>query len=574
MNWEQIKTILWLRWRLICNQSRRSHGLGLAVSILIGVGAVFFSLGSFIGGFFGGMLGLGGASPTAIWLTWLIFTFAFLFFWVIGLVTELQRSETIDLQKLMHLPVALGQLFFINFLVSHFTLSIIVAVPAMLGLGLGLAIGRGFEMLLLIPLAASMIFMISAWTYCFRGWIAQLMTNPRRRRTVIMCLTLAVVLLGQGPNLYFNVFGRYHRHSDQMSPGAQTQLMDRLLVAEEYIPPLWLPCGARPLAMGNPVPALLGTLGCLAIGALGLRRAYRSTIRFYHGEIGGKAAAKIKIPGGKAMAAPGTNQNAGLLELRLPYVPEQAAALALATFRSMLRAPEVKMALAAVFILPVIAAATFVFRGPAHIPEGLKAFAATGAAVLPTLMLIQFLANQFGYDRDGFRALMLSPADRRFILLGKNLACLPVGIFPGFLLLGLICIPLRLSPLTVIATLFQLLTLFLTVSTVGNLISILAPQHIVPGSLRPTRPKLQIVLLMLALQMILMAAMTPIFLPALSELVWRSNSLPDLVPVNLILSVALCAVMVLVYWQTLNPLSRLLQKRETKILESVTAEVE
>ena len=572
MNWTQIKTILWLRWRLICNQSRRSHGLGLAVSILIGVCAVFFSLGSFIGGFFGGMLGLGSASPTAIWLTWLIFTFAFLFFWVIGLVTELQRSESIDLQKLMHLPVALGQLFFINFLVSHFTLSIIVAVPAMLGLGLGLAFGRSFEMLLLIPLAASMIFMISAWTYCFRGWLAQLMTNPRRRRTIIMCLTFSIILLGQGPNLYFNVFSRYHRHSGQMTSGAQAQLMDRLLVAQEYIPPLWLPCGARTLAVGNPAPALLGTLGCLAIGALGLRRAYRSTIRFYHGEIGGKAAAKIKIPGDKAMA--GANQNAGLLELQLPYVPEQAAALALATFRSMLRAPEVKMALAAVFILPVIIAATLIFHGPARIPEGLKAFAATGAAVLPTLMLIQFLANQFGYDRDGFRALMLSPADRRFILLGKNLACLPIGIFPSFLLLGLICFPLRLSPLTVIATLFQLLTLFLTVSTVGNLISILAPQHIVPGSLRPTRPKLQIVLLMLFLQMVLMTTMTPIFLPAFLEWLWRSNGLPDLVPVNLILSAALCAAMVLVYWQTLNPLSRLLQKRETKILESVTAEVE
>jgi ABC-2 type transport system permease protein len=571
MNWEQIKTILWLRWRLICNQSRRSRGLGLAASILIGVGAVIFSLGAFIGGFFGGMLGLGGASPTAIWLTWLIFTIAFLFFWMIGLVTELQRSETIDLQRLMHLPVALGQLFFINFLVSHFTLSIVIAVPAMLGLGLGLAFGRGFEMLLLIPLAGSMIFMISAWTYCFRGWLAHLMTNPRRRRTVIMCLTFSLILLGQGPNLYFNIFHRFNHHSVEIAPGLT---MDRVLVAEEYIPLLWLPCGARPLAMGNPVPALLGTLSCFAIGALGLRRAYRSTIRFYHGEIGGQAAIKIKAPAKKSAAGPKAQGRPRFLELNLPNVPEQASALALATFRSLLRAPEVKMAWGASFIVPVILAFAIIFRGASSFPDSVKPFAATASTVFPLFMLIQFMSNQFGFDRDGFRSLMLSSADRRLILLGKNLACLPPAIGPGFFSLAFITVPLRLSPETVVATLFQLVTLFLIIGVVGNLISILVPFRISPGAMRPTKTKIEIVLLMMVLQLFFMATITPVFLPAFLEWLWRQGGLPGFVPINLILSAVLCGTMVLVYWQTLGPLGRLLQRRETKILETVTAEVE
>ena len=76
----------------------------------------------------------------------------------------------------------------------------------MLGLGIGLAISRGPEMILLVPLALSMVFMVTAWTYCLRGWLATMMSNPRRRRTVIMCITLAFVLIAQGPNLYFNVF--------------------------------------------------------------------------------------------------------------------------------------------------------------------------------------------------------------------------------------------------------------------------------------------------------------------------------------------------------------------------------
>ena len=39
MNREQLKTILWLRWRLMCNQWRRSGGLGAVLTVLVGVGA-------------------------------------------------------------------------------------------------------------------------------------------------------------------------------------------------------------------------------------------------------------------------------------------------------------------------------------------------------------------------------------------------------------------------------------------------------------------------------------------------------------------------------------------------------
>lgn len=576
MNWNQLKTIFWLRWRLMCNQSRRSHGLGIVVSILMGLAAGVLAAVFLAGAFFGGLFGLRDASPNVIWIVWAAVTLMFIFFWLVGLITELQRSETIDLQKLMHLPVALGQMFVINFLVSHFTLSVILFAPAMLGLALGLVLSRGIEMSLLIPLAAGMIFMISAWTYCLRGWLAVLMTNPRRRRTVIVCLTFSLILIGQAPNLYFNVFHhfnpRYHG-SGQSAKGMERQSFNRLLAAQKFVPPLWLPWGARALALHNPAPALLGTLGCFALGALGLRRAYRSTVRFYHGEIGGQSAVKIKVAGGQKIVAP-RNGKVNLLERRLPYVPEQAAALALATFRSLLRAPEVKMAWAFPFIMVVIAAGTVFSRKSFHLPAEAKPFAATGAAAFSILMLIQFFTNQFGFDRDGFRSLILSPADRRCILLGKNLACAPAGLIPGALLLALLSVSLRLPPLTIIATLLQLMTLLLIVGLGGNFVSIIAPQRIAPGTLRPSKTKIEIMLLMLVLQLLFIIAMSPVFLPPLSEWLLRRDGLPGFVPVNLILSAMLCAAMMILYWQSLGPLARLLQKRETKILESVTVEVE
>src|ERR1035437_857901 len=218
MNWEQLKTILWLRWRLMRNQWARSGGLGAVIAVLAGLGAFVMGGLCFVGALLGAAFGLSQSPPLVIMGIWFGVTVGFLFFWMIGLLTELQRSETIDLQRLMHLPVALGQMFVVNYLVSHFALSIIVVVPIMLGLAIGLVISRGLEMALLIPLTLSMVFMITAWTYCLRGWLAAMMTNPRRRRSIIMGITFAFILLGQGPNLYLNVFqnrGAFHGSREQ-----------------------------------------------------------------------------------------------------------------------------------------------------------------------------------------------------------------------------------------------------------------------------------------------------------------------------------------------------------------------
>jgi len=579
MNWEQLKTVLWLRWRLSRNQWARGGGVGTVIAMVVGLGGLMLGGLCFGGGLLGAAYGLGEVSPRIIMGIWFGVTVAFLFFWMIGLLTELQRSETIDLQRLMHLPVALGQLFVVNYLVSHFALSIIVALPAMMGLAIGLALARGPLLLLLVPLALSMVFMITAWTYCLRGWLAGMMTNPRRRRTVIMAITFTFILLGQGPNLYFNVL---NRHSHQQSPAdresqrtAGPAKLNQLLTLQKFIPPLWLPLGAQGLAEGNAVPALLGTLGCLGLGALGLRRAYRSTVRFYHGETGGKSAAKIKPAGHYSQPGPARAGSVGsFLEWRLPAVPEPAAALALATFRSLLRAPEVKMAWATSFLMTLIVGASFLFRSPPAIHETVKPFIATGVAAFSIFMLVQFFANQFGFDRNGFRSLMLSPADRRLILLGKNLACLPVGAGFGLLLMMSVSLWLHLSLSVFLATLFQLATLLLIAGIAGNVLSILMPYRIRSGSLKPTKMPGLAMLVMVLCQMLFPVAMSPAFVPPLLELLWRHAGWPDLVPVNLIASVLLAMLAAAAYWQLLGPLGRLLQRRETNILAVVTVEVE
>jgi hypothetical protein len=582
MNWSQLKTILWLRWRLTRNQWARGGGLGAVIAVLAGLGTIVIGVVCFAGAaVLGAVFGQTQAAPNVIMGIWLGLTAAFLAFWMIGLLAELQRSETIDLQRLMHLPVGLGQMFIVNYIASHFALSIIVAVPAMMGLAIGLVFARGLEMALLVPLALSMVFMITAWTYCLRGWLATLMANPRRRRSIIMGITFAFILLSQGPNLYFNVIHREDHHSSRQSTTdrdarhtAEREKFNQLLAMQKFIPPLWVPIGAQGLAEGRVLPALLGTLGCLGLGALGLRRAYRGTVRFYYGETGGMAPARIKPakPAGAA-GAPAKN-GSRFLELRLPAVPEQAAVLALATFRSLLRAPEVKMALGSSFLSMGIIGAMVFLRSPPHLSDATKPFIATGVAAFSIFMFVQFLANQFGLDRDGFRSLILSPADRKLILLGKNLACLPIGGAFGVILLALSSVWLHLPLLVFAATLLQLAAMLLIGGLAGNLLSILAPYRIQPGSMKPTKMPGLAMLAMILSRMFFPAVMTPAFVPPLAELLWRMAGWPDMVPVNLILSLLLAALMVFAYWQTLSPLGRLLQRRETKILGVVTVEVE
>ncbi len=591
MNWDQLKTIAWLRWRLARNQWARGKNIGAALAAIATIAACLSGLMAFGAGLLGGIFGMGKASPAVFWGVWLGASGIFLFLWMIGLLAELQRSETIDLQKLMHLPVRLGQVFTINYIVSHLSTGFIITFPAIMGLALGTVISCGAKMILLLPLATGMIFMVTAWTYCLRGWLATLMSNPRKRRTVTTAIMFFFILISQGPNLYFNVM----RHSNHVTyskdpevmknqlaaqKAATHQKLDTLKAAQMYVPPLWLAWGAQELKDGNVLPALGGAIGCWMLAALGLRRAYMGTLKYYRGDSKtGATPALVPIvssasPVPRAAAAPPVKASMGLMEWKPPLVPEESAALALATFRSMLRAPEVKMAWGSSMLATIVIAVSFLFRGNLRVPEAGLPFVATGAMVFAMFMLVQFFSNQFGFDRDGFRAYVLSPVDRRLILLGKNLACLPAGLAYGLIILGLLAYGVSLPLLTVGAAVLQLLTLLMLAGMAGNLLSIWMPYKIQAGSMKPTKmPGLTMFVMMLC-HIFFPIAMAPVFIPPLAALLWDSAGLPLAPFVNIAFSVLVATGVAVGYWYSLAPLGRLLRQREIKILNTVTAEIE
>ena len=573
MNPAQLRTMLWLRLRLTRSQWRRAGPVNAVVMLVVTVACLATAVLGAIGGVFLGALALSHESAVANMATWDVLVLLFLSFWTVGIIFDLQRSEMIDLGRLMHLPVSLRDVFLLNYVASHLSFSIVLFLPAMLGLAVGMVLGRGLVMVLLIPLVLGFVFMVTAWTYCLRGWLAALMVNKRRRRAIIVGVTLTFILLTQLPNLVMNL--RFRGGPPDPLSNASTRSAREaefaylFEMANCYLPPLWLPLGSRSLAEGHLLPALLAATGLYAIGALGLLRAYRGTLRFYQG---GKTRRKPPAP-----ASPPPARNAGkklLVEWKLPWVPDEAAAVALAGFRSMVRAPEIKMALAVNVIMFAVIGASAIFGPAANLPALGRPFFAAGAVVMVMMGVTQVLANQFGFDRSGFRTFVLSPAQRRHILLGKNLALSLLALPVFAVCLALMTLLAHLHAADVLTAVVEFFAAVAVLSVLGNLTSILNPYRVAVGSLKPTKMKGVTVLLNFVTHFMLLAAMAPVFLPALLGLAASRVSPLPASAVTLAAALVLTALSAAIYYATLEPLGRLLQQRQRRILDVVTQEIE
>jgi ABC-2 type transport system permease protein len=582
MDWHYLRTILWLRWRLTRNQWSRGGWLNAVLTMIILIGGFTLGLLGAIGGALAGFFLMGKFSPEMLLGFWDAIILAFLFFWVIGLVSEIQRSESIDISKMLHLPISLNNIFVVNYLASHLTLSIILFLPAMLGLSLGLLRGRSLYMILMFPLVLCFIFMITAWTYCLRGWLVTLMVNKRRRRAIIAGITFVFILVFQLPNLLGNILHDHNRHkprttetvqSDQQTetpPVDSDKLRHRRLIlsAHNYVPFLWVGNGVRSLAVGNPWPAVLGAAGSFFIGGLGLRRAYRSTVRFYQG-LSVRAKKKEKR---KRKEAAHIREESPVWQL--PGMSAETSALASVFFQSMKRAPEIKMMLATNLLILLVCGGAVLLRRSSGLSDTSKPFIATGAVAVTFFGMSQLMFNMFGADRNGFRMLVLLPVPRQRVLLGKNLACLPIVLVIGLIVLLVVKFAGRVPVVIILAAMLQLMSAFLLLSMVGNLSSVLVPYRIAPGSMKATKTKTITTVMIILSHMLFPLIMLPLFfVPVLGMLLSKFGRLPAGL-VNILLSAALLGLVILLYRMSLAPLGDLLQRREKKILEVVTQEVE
>jgi len=610
VNWQHFRTFVWLRWRLRFNQLKRAGTVNAVILAMMAGTLVIIAAVLAVGLFLCGLFVLPEAPPLVLLYVWDGLILAFLFFWAVGLLTDLQRSEILSLDKFLHLPVSPAGAFLINYLSSLVSLNTVLFVPAMLALILALALARGAGLLLLVPLLAAFLLMVSAVTYQFQGWLASLMVNPRRRRTVIVIVTLVFVLVCQVPNL-LNMAQPWKRqqrdviaaqlrkmqddlqhaftagqisaiqhqqelqraHNEylarirELNEQTWNQVGDIAVLANALVPPGWLALGAMNLDEGRIVIPLLATLGLALIGTASLWRSYQTTVRLYRGEF---SAGKRTAPAAAALALPAAREP-GMLEKRLPGLSEQVSAIALAGLRGLLRAPEAKMMLLGPLIMIVIFG-SMIWAGSTELPPAVRPLLAYGAMAMVLLSMGQVAGNQFGFDRSGFRVFVLCPARRRDILIGKNMAVAPLALSLGGLLALLVQVvyPVRFDYF--LAALPQFVSMFLLFCLLANWMSILAPMPIAPGAFRPANPKGIPLLVHLGFTFLFPLALAPTLLPLAVELAcepWLGG-----VPICLILSVLECAAVIWLYHRLLDWQGDLLQAREQRILEIVTAKAE
>ncbi|MBN9517174.1 hypothetical protein J0H58_01430 [bacterium] len=609
MNREHLSAVLWLRWRLRVNQFRKAGTLNAVLFLAFAAGCAAAAVVLLVVGFLVGVFALGRAPAYAHLFVWDGIAVALLLGWMTGLLSDLQRSESLALDRFLHLPVSPAGAFLVNYLGSLGSLSLVVFVPGMIGLIVGTAVTRGPLVLLEFPLLAAGLFALTAVTYQFQGWLASLMADKRRRRTIVVLLTGGFILLAQAPSL-INVFRPWEaatkpvtrwsertvelgkaQTAGEITPaeftrrlkevndefeaervGSTQRMLDNTVrgarLASTVLPPGWVALGAEGIADGRVLPALGGTLGLALIGTLSLWRAYRTTLRLYTGEF--SAVERTAT----AAQTPLDPTRVRLVERRLPGVSEQASAVATAAFRALTRAPEAKMA----FLAPVIVVAVFggaLASSGESPPAALRPLLAFGAGALVLLLAgQQLLANQFGYDRAGFRAYVLSPAPRRDILLGKNLAVAPLVLGLGLVAAAAIGAVFPMRPDHYPAALAQLVSAYLILCLLTNVLAILAPLPLAPGSLQPASVKAGPVLLQMLIMPLLPLLTLPLLAPYGLEVLLDQLGVVTGVPISLPLSLVALALVGLLYRHMIRWQGDWLTSREQKVLEVVTSRAE
>ncbi|HWG45844.1 MAG TPA: ABC transporter permease [Gemmataceae bacterium] len=621
MKRQHLQAFLWLRWRLRVNQMKRGGLVNTVIQAILAVVLVLLAGVLFVGSFLVGLFLLDEVAPVVLLYVWDGLVVAFLFFWGTGLLSELQRSESLSLEKFLHLPVSLSSAFLINYLSSLFSVVLILFVPAMLGLSLGLIFARGPMMLLVLPLLAAFVLMITAITYQFQGWLAALMVNQRRRRTIIVVATMVFILLCQLPNLLNLLrpwerqqgnelsahlsqqqtelqraldakeitFSQYQNRQAEIQREFQNQVREAEQQARHHVesafrlvnlllPPGWLPLGVWATAEGEVAPALLGILGLTLLGTASLWRSYRTTLRLYTGQFTaqgrqaisplGSASRRSEIETSETPIPP-----TRLLERQLPFVSEQATAIALSAFRSLTRAPEAKMMLLTPILMLAIFGSMF-FTQHTELPVAVRPLLPFGTMVMILFSMVQLVGNQFGFDRGGFRVFVLCPARRRDILLGKNLAVAPLalGLGAAAAIVVEVMVPMRADHF--LAVLVQLISMYLLFCVLANWLSILAPMPITAGSFKPANPRGLTLLLHMIFVFLLPLALAPTLLPLGVELGMEEMGWVRGVPIYLLLSLLECTAIVWLYRLVLNWQGGVLQAREQKILQLVTAKTE
>jgi len=468
----QLLTLIWLKWRLLRNSLRSSRAVINKVASVLGMliaftfALIFAVLLGFISYTLTAPEGLGSAlQRTAARDFPADASTEFIFFSIFGIVylmwatvpLSLGGSKQFDAGKLLMYPITLRKLFAVDFISEFTTLHSVFLVPAVIAMCIGAGLGTGNLSSALIAAVPAVLFgvALSKW---LSTTIGSVLRRKRARGETIIALIGAIAGLGTAA-------------AGQIAPILFKH-------AESFRSLRWTPPGAATFLLisdvaSDPLPFVVAliTLSTYAIGliiltfwiarraALGLERRQKQ-----------KTSVTLTVEGYSGW--------------QLPFLPSDLSAIIEKELRYALRNAQVRMmALMPLIIIVIRMVNRQRFGTVGHgFSSGFSTYGSglllIGGLVYVFLILAGLSSNQFAFEEGGMRTFILSPVDRRKILLGKNLVLTLIALSFATALLILNIILFR--DITADNLLFLGLTfvIFATLSSiVGNWLSIRFPKR-------------------------------------------------------------------------------------------------
>ncbi len=554
----QLQTLIWLKWSLFRNSLRSSKAvvnriatvlgmlaaLALALLVASGLGVAAYVLTS-------PDIGLEAiqaqrasgvpAIPSAEFIFFSILALCYLLWSTLPL--SIGSSRQFDPGNLLLYPISFSKLFAVDFISEVASLQSVFAMPAILALGIGAGLARRNLVggIVIAVVAAVFGIALSKWISISVG---SLIRKKRTRGETL--LALIGVIAGLGGALFGQIAPVLFRHAESISVLR------------------WTPPGAIAYALthglreGHVAGYTLALIGVTAYTVILIAFTYWLSRRAI---LGGGRAGRTRTRSIK----PATQTYTGW---EIPLMPPALSAVVEKELRYLMRNAQVRMLILAPLILIVLrmmnrrsfdrvgsASGTFATEFFKY-GEGLMA---TGGILYVFLILAGLFCNQFALERGGMRMLILSPADRRILLLGKNIAMSTLAlIFSGGLLL---VNELVFRDLTLNAFLFVALSFLIfapLMSAMGNALSLRFPKRMKFGK----RLNASGVVGLLMIPMVFALTLPPLAATA-------AGYVAQSLLVEYVTLAVLAALSIGLYLLMMNAQGDSLQRRELEILEAV-----
>lgn len=426
----QLRALIWLKWILFRNALRSRSGaanraasvlgtlaaLGFALMVAAGLGLMSYGLATGASGFVEVQGGDGASSAGALFILFGMLSTVFVMWGTVPL--SFGGGSRFDPGLLLLYPIGLPKLFAIDLLSELTGLASIFAMPSVFAIALGAGFGHGRVVMSLVVAVCATLFGISLAKLLSTA-IGSLMQRRRTRGETVLALVAAVG--GMAGALMNQMWTFVERNTGLVSGLRRSGLV-------------WTPPGVVALALteglhpGGATAYALALLTLVLYTSLAIALAYQLARRAVAG--GGGGAKKARREATTKDADP------KLRGWRLPFISEELSAIVEKELRYVARNPQLRtLALVPVFF---VFWTNVAFSGSGDETSGaggwFARFAdyadgwreATGASYV-FMILSSLSCNLFAYDGAGMRTLILSPVDRRKILLAKNIAVVCVA---------------------------------------------------------------------------------------------------------------------------------------------------